>query len=150
MLYVRHFEFLWNPVLNAIAFIYLVAPKGAVCLCICLLTFTFLWAREDENRLSVNVSPISHLRCCYRRQRRIGDLLDGDELVVCKKCASKTYRGWIDRGIFEQLVWLIKRIWVIQNEVVLLYTGPGSKIELRRKRANNKYDIVCLFVCLFA
>ena len=41
MLYVRHIEFLWNPVLNAfyklvlllvIAFIYLVAPKGAICL----------------------------------------------------------------------------------------------------------------------
>ena len=45
MLYVRHIESLWNPVLNVfyklvlllvIAFIYLVAPKGAVCRFVCL------------------------------------------------------------------------------------------------------------------
>ena len=55
--------------------------------------------------------------------------------------------------------WLIKLIWVAQNKVVLLYTGPGSKIKLRRKRAIwfgeqlmkgtiSTLLFVCLFVCL--
>ena len=55
--------------------------------------------------------------------------------------------------------WLIKLIWVAQNKVVLLYTGPGSKIKPRRKRAIwfgeqlmkgtiSTLLFVCLFVCL--